>query len=193
MMKYLHFKGDWSVFLRRSFVKLMNAWSDRPTSDLIAVALFLGAHVLLVYRFQVGNVLHWANQPQRLAVYAAGAGMMSLIAGFTGTAIAQYGSSSGPVVSALRSTHGVAIRRNWLNIAGWLLLGTVLCLVAMSIDEESGPRGSQWVFEAALGLAVLKFVRLLFLFGLILSSIDQGLNEPLPRRRIGLKAPARIE
>ena len=181
----------WLAALRRGFVKLMNAWSDRPTIDLMIVALLLGVHALFVYKFQVGNILHWADQPQRLAVYAAGAGMMSLIAGFTGTAIAQYGSSSGPVVSALRSTHGIAIRRNWLNIAGWLLLGTVLCLVAMSIDTKPSPRGSQWVFEAALGLAIFKIIRLLFLIGLILSSIDQGLDEPLPRRRIGLKTPTR--
>ncbi|MFI6254557.1 hypothetical protein ACIBCL_00400 [Micromonospora zamorensis] len=181
----------WPAFLRRTFVKFMNVCTDRPTLDLLVVAVIVGGHALLVYRFHTGNVLHWADQSQRLAVYAAGAGMMSLIAGFTGTAIAQYGSSSGPVVSAIRSAHGLAIRRNWLNIAGWLLLGTVLCLVAMSIDTKAGPRGSQWIFEVALGLAILKFFRLLFLFGLILSSLDQGLSEPVSRRRIELKTPPR--
>lgn len=112
---------------------------------------------------------------------------MSLIAGFTGTAIAQYGSSSGPVVSALRSAHGAAIRRNWLNISGWLLIGTVLCLIAMSIDTERTPKGSEWVFELALSLAVFKFLRLLFLFKLILSSLDQEVDQPKRRTRVGLR------
>jgi hypothetical protein len=92
--------------LQRASVRLMNTWSDRPSSDLFIAAFLIANHIYLVYVVRVGNILHWADQSQRLAVYAAGAGMMSLIAGFTGTAIAQYGSSSGPVVAAIRSAHG---------------------------------------------------------------------------------------
>lgn len=169
-------------------VRLMNMWSDKPTVDLLLMAVLVGLHLSLVYLLGMGNVLHWADQAQRLAVYAAGAGMMSLIAGFTGTAIAQYGSSSGPVVTAIRSNHGSAIRLNWLNISGGLMLGTVLCLVAMSIDTKTSPRGSQWVFEVALALAILKFARLLFLFNLILSSLDKGIDQSAGRRRIGLRS-----
>jgi uncharacterized membrane protein len=172
--------------LQRTSVRLMNIWSDWPSSDLLIAAFFVASHLFLVYVVEAGNILHWADQSQRLAVYAAGAGMMSLIAGFTGTAIAQYGSSSGPVVAAIRSAHGTAIRRNWLNISGWLLVGTVLCLVAMSIDTKVSPRGSEWLFEIALTLAILKFVRLIFLFGMILSSLDQEL-EHVPRTKIGIR------
>lgn len=182
--------SGWSPFLRRWTIKAMNSWSDRPTFDLLIAAALVGAHAVLVYRYKMGNVLEWADQAQRLAVYASGAGLMSLIAGFTGTAIAQYGSSSGPVVSALKSAHGIAIRRNWLNISGWLLVGTILCLASMAIDTNNGPRGSQWVFEVAFALAILKFARLLFLFNLILSSLDLDLVETPPRKRIGLKTPS---
>jgi hypothetical protein len=178
----------WKHRFRRAVVWVMNFWSDHPTFDMLLVVTLIGTHLLIVYRFDSGNVLHWTNQSQRLAVYAAGAGTMSLIAGFTGTAIAQYGSSSGPIVTALRSTHGAAIRRNWLNISAWLLAGTVLCVIAMAIDATKSPRGSEWMFEVALAIAVLKFVRLMFLFGLILSSIDSEVERPTRKRRsIGLR------
>ncbi|MFF4198252.1 hypothetical protein [Nonomuraea sp. NPDC001831] len=102
---------------------------------------------------------------------------MSLIAGFAGTAIAQYGSSSGPIVNALRGRFSRTIRRNWISITSWLLICAVLCIVAMSIDgEKANTRGSQWIFEAALAVAVMKFTRLIFLFNLILKTVDADSN-----------------
>lgn len=167
----------WRDVVWNSLERPLDVWSDHPMVDMMVGGIVVGTHALVVYTWHAGNVLNWANQAQRLALYAAGAGMMALIAGFAGTAIAQYGSSSGPVVGALRGRHGGAIRRNWLSITKWLLVTTVLCIVAMAIDSTKSPRGSEWVFEAALSLAVVKFVRLVFLFGLILSSIDSGANQ----------------
>jgi hypothetical protein len=68
----------------------------------------------------------------------------------------------------------------------WLLICTISCLVAMAIDGTKSPMGSEWVFEAALSVAAFKCVRLLFLFSLILSSLDQEVGQP-KRREIGLR------
>jgi hypothetical protein len=47
----------------------------------------------------------------------------------------------------------------------------------MSIDgEKANTRGSQWIFEVALAIAVLKFTRLIFLFNLILKMVDVDSN-----------------
>jgi hypothetical protein len=127
---------------------------------------------LIVYRLDAGNVLAWANQAQRLALYGAGAGVMALAAGFTGTAIAQYGSSSGPIVKALRGHHGKAIRRNWLNIVRWLFWCALLCLVALAVDGSSSTKNSEWIFEVAVAVSIVKVIRLVFLFDLILSATD---------------------
>lgn len=165
--------------------RTLDSWSSRPSIDLAMAVLVVGGHAILVYGRHTGDILQWANQSQRLSVYAAGAGMMSLIAGFAGTAIAQYGSSSGPVVAVLRSLHGRAIRRNWLNISGWLLAGTLLCVVAMAVDSEKSARSSEWIFEASLCIAVTKFIRLLFLFGLLLSALDSEVEKPKEQATIG--------
>ncbi|MDI5937191.1 MULTISPECIES: hypothetical protein [unclassified Micromonospora] len=164
-------------------------WSDHPNVDLALCLLFVGGHAFVVYKLGHGNVLHWADQSQRLAIYSAGAGVMSLIAGFAGTAIAAYGSSSGPVVTALRSAHGEKIRSNWRNLTRYLLTAAVLCLVAMAIDSKTTPRGSQWVFEAALAIAVAKFSRLAFLFDLILTAVDSGAENPRPKRTLTRRNP----
>jgi hypothetical protein len=114
---------------------------------------------------------------------------MGLIAGFAGTAIAQYGSSSGPIVTALRSAHGRSIRKNWLNIAGWLLVGALMCLASLAIDRPKSPNGSQWLFEFAMAIAITKFGRLLFLFSLILSSADAEVEQGKPKKTAKLRLP----
>ncbi|MEU5989233.1 hypothetical protein ABZ806_09655 [Spirillospora sp. NPDC047418] len=126
-------------------------------------------------------MLSWTSTEGRIATYAAGAGVMALIAGFTGTAIAQYGSSSGNVVNMLRQSFGRIIRKNCLNIMSWLLGGAILCILAMAIDTKHGTFGSQWVFEFALLMAVLKFCRLWFLFKLILEATDVQSTQPQRR------------
>lgn len=181
----------WRTLFVLRFRKIMDVWAGRPSTDMIIAAVAVGIHATIVSRLHSGNVLAWANQAQRLGLYAAGAGMMALIAGFAGTAIAQYGSASGPVVSALRSVHGAAIRRNWLNITKWLLLSAVLCLVAMAIDGDKTTRGSEWVFEAALAISIAKILRLLFLFGLILSAVDAEPGDARSPERTQSRPPRR--
>lgn len=162
---------------------LRDELSAHPLIDLLAAAVATAGYFTISHLWLPSiSVLAIADLQQRLAVYAAGAGIMSLIAGFSGTAIAQYGSSSGPVVESLRLHHGRVIRKNWLSIVRWLLVSAVLCLVAMSIDTKTSPRYSDYVFALALVLAIFKFVRLGFLFRLIMTAVDtQASEQPLRR------------
>jgi hypothetical protein len=137
------------------------------------VVLLVGSHATCVFVLGFGDVLAWADASQRTDTYAAGAGITALIAGFTGAAIAQYGSSSGPLITAIRAAYGSKIRKNWLSIARWLMTAATLCVISMAIDGGKEPKGSSWVFEVAFAIAILKFMRLVFLFDLILISIDR--------------------
>lgn len=157
---------------------VMDRWTDHPSADLLATLIIAGSHFAVVKVYRHGDILSWPSTDGRIATYAAGAGVMSLIAGFTGTAIAQYGSSSGRIIDALRKSFGAKIRHNWIDITKWLLASAILCIIAMSLDRESGTYGSQWVFEFALVIAIFKFGRLLFLFGLILDATDKQGTQP---------------
>lgn len=146
----------------------------RPSLDLVAASVIVCGYVIVVQRYPALAALAQATSDQRLAIYAAGAGVMTLIAGFSGTAIAQYGSSSGPIVATLRRRHGASIRRNWLSIVRWLLASAVACIVGMTIDTPASPRFSDYIFAGALIIAVVKFCRLSFLFRLIMTAVDIG-------------------
>jgi hypothetical protein len=149
-----------------------NQWSNHPSVDLPVAAVVVAIHAILVYRYNVSNVLGLAESSQRLAIYAAGAGTTSLTAGFAGTAIAVYGSSSGKVVADLRARYGQVVRRNWRSILGWLLASAILCILAMTVDTKSSARSSEWIFEFAIVISATKFARLIFLFGLVMESAD---------------------
>jgi uncharacterized membrane protein YsdA (DUF1294 family) len=170
----------------------MDRWTDKPLADLLMTLAIVGGHLGVVLLWGHGDVLAWPSTEGRIATYAAGAGVMSLIAGFTGTAIAQYGSSSGPIIDVLRKTFGPKIRRNWINITKWLLGSAVLCIVAMSLDRKNGTFGSQWIFEFALAVAIFKFARLLFLFGLILDITDKQSADSKTKRIPQLRNPPPI-
>lgn len=167
--------------------KIGDTWSDHPAVDFFAVLLIVGSHFVAVKLSGHGDFLSWPATEGRIATYAAGAGVMSLIAGFTGSAIAQYGSSSGPIVDVLRRTFGKRIRRAWVDICTWLLVAAVLCILAMSIDGKTETRGSQWVFEFAMCIGISKFIRLIFLFHLMLKASDNQSSgqsgRPLPQMR----------
>ncbi|MEU8049429.1 hypothetical protein [Micromonospora haikouensis] len=163
--------------------RISDFWSDHPMTDMALIALLVVSHATCVFVFNFGDVFSWADASQRTDTYAAGAGITALIAGFTGTAIAQYGSSSGPLISAIRAAYGSRIRKNWLSITKWLMVAAALCVISMAIDGGARPKGSSWVFEVAFAIAILKFTRLIFLFDLILISIDRqdkALSSVLP-------------
>ncbi|MEU8238522.1 hypothetical protein AB0C07_09775 [Actinoplanes missouriensis] len=175
--------------IRERLTSALSPWTDHPVFDFLIVLLAVGAHLFIVKYWHSGDFLAWTTQDSRKDLYVGGSALMGLIAGFAGTAIAQYGSSSGPIVIALRSAHGKKIRKNWLNIAGWLLVGALVCLAALVADRPDSPNGSQWLFEFAMAIAITKFARLLFLFSLILSSADAEVEEAPAKKTARLTIP----
>lgn len=144
-----------------------------PTVDVGVIATFLvGYHFLVVKWNPQTNVLGSADPQQRVAVYAATAGIASLLAGFSGTAIAQYSSATGWLIDSVRKNHGRDIRKNWLTILRWLMLAALLCVAAMVVDTESSPMYSDYLFIVAIAVMGLKFARLSTVFRLVLGAID---------------------
>jgi hypothetical protein len=75
-----------------------------PGLDLVTAAVLMASYLMAVKLWPIVSVLAHADTQRRMAVYGTGATVISLIAGFSGTAIAQYGSSSGPIVGGLFTT-----------------------------------------------------------------------------------------
>lgn len=151
--------------------------AKHPVIDTAATTIIIGGHWLIVHWYHFGNVFSWSGTAGDTAVFAAGAGIMSLIAGFAGVGITQYSSLTGEITNKLRKFQGKSIRRNWLNITAWLLASSMLCVISLAIDTRSnGP--APWVFETALVISAFKFARLVILFRLILVAADFDSEDP---------------
>lgn len=170
----------------RQLGRCLDWWGMHPSFDILLTAIVVGSHWAMVYQGKYGDVLAWVGTTGQTATFAAGAGVMSLIAGFAGIGITQYGTSSGEAMDYVRREYGKVVRHNWLDIISWLLISSVLCIVALALDTHSrGP--ARWVFEVAFVMALLKFFRLVILFRLILVATDRQASGTLTPPRIGIR------
>jgi hypothetical protein len=158
-----------------------DAWDRHPGIDLLLTLLVISTHLLLVYAWRVPDIIGAADPGQRVAIYGAGTGAMSLIAGFTGNAIAQYGTAPGAVAQQIRSRFGLTIRKNWSSIIRWLLTSVILCIIAMIAGSGKTSNDSEWIFEFALLISIGKFCRLVYLFRLVMSVTDFESGRPAPK------------
>lgn len=176
---------QWSWF-SRTLGRCLDWWGSHPSLDTIMTAVIVVIHWTEVYQGKRGDILAWAGTSGQTATFAAGAGVMSLIAGFAGIGITQYGTSSGDAMDYVRRKYGKTVRRNWLNIISWLLISSALCVFALALDTHS-TSPARWVFEVAFVLALLKFTRMVMLFRLILVATDRQASGTLIPPRIGIR------
>lgn len=152
-------------------------WSEHPGIDYFLAALPVCAHLYLVLVQNKGDVLLWVESTQRLALYAAGAGVVATIGGLAAIAVALYQSLNDPRSNALQALYGDVLRRNWLSILFVTGLASVACLTALALDRGGDPLRARFVFEAAMALWGARFVRLLWLFNKLLHVRDKGQSE----------------
>jgi hypothetical protein len=149
----------------------------RPFIDFILAASIAASHLGVSMLYARIDVMSSMALESRVALYAAGAGVMALIAGFAGMAIALYGSSSGGLVEAIRRKHGKTIRKNWISISVWLLISATIFLLCIILDQDKEANYTRWIFGAVMVLAVLKFLRLVSIFNLILLAGDRQIED----------------
>lgn len=171
----------------RTVGRVLDWWGKHPILDIALTVLIVISHWLVVDQGRHGDVLAWIGTDGQTATFSAGAGVMSLIAGFAGIGITQYGTTSGDAMDYIRREYGRIVRRNWLNIISWLLICSILCIIALALDTKStGP--ARWVFEVALVLAIMKFARMVMVFRLILIATDRQASGTLTPPRIGIRS-----
>lgn len=165
-------KTKWT-FGTKALDTCLDSWADKPVLDAVIMATVLCAHWWAVRETRRGDLLAWTGTTGQTAIFATGATVMSLVAGFAGVGLLLYSSAAGNAADLIRKTHGKKIRANWLDIISWLMLSATLCIVALAMDTQStGP--AQWVFEAAFMISILKFARMVIVLRLILVAMDKA-------------------
>lgn len=171
--RFLNFDSRRAHNITSAIDGVSNFWGAHPALDLPLVAGVGSFYIILVKYFPLLDLISGMSLSNRMAMYAAGAGVMALISGFAGIAISQYGSSSGKLVDSLRRSHGKVIRKNWLSVATWLLFSALFCIFCMMIDQGDEANFSRWVFMFVILFSLVKFLRLASVFSIILSAADK--------------------
>ncbi|GII89449.1 hypothetical protein Ssi03_74390 [Sphaerisporangium siamense] len=164
---------------------------EHPAIDLLFSAALVGLHLFVVLKFHHGDVIGWMAQDDRKDLYTTGATVIAIIFGFASAAVAHYSSAQGDRARTAKRTFGKTLRNQWLGTLALPMLAALACLVAMALDgNKSGELvAARWIFEAAVCLAAVKVLRVLYLFQIMLDmtdldAVDQG-RVPAPAIKPG--------
>ncbi|QKW20523.1 hypothetical protein HUT16_16925 [Kitasatospora sp. NA04385] len=109
---------------------------------------------------------------QRMSIYATVASVAAIIGGFGTAAISQYASSSGRRMTFIRVRFGPSLRRNWVSILVSMSEVSIGCLAVMIYDSGENLGRAGWLLEAVLVLGILRTIRLIWLFRLLIDVSD---------------------
>jgi hypothetical protein len=160
--------------------RLVDIWSSVVWLDYVAVFVVAGAHLLIIKLTGHGDWLKWISSSQRITVYGTGAAIIAIIGGLSAVAVTVYVSADGERARAVRAHYHSELRKNWRALLLGLGVSAGACLVAQALDGKNDPFSSRAIFEAAMILAVCRFLRLVWLFDAIVAVSDRDLID-MPR------------
>jgi hypothetical protein len=163
--------------MRSRLSAVVGWWSEATWIDYGLAFLVVAAQVLVVRETGHGDWLRWVDSAQRLTVYGTGATVISIIGGLSTIAVAVYLAADGERARAVRRHYAVALRRNWRALLVGTGLTAGLCLVAQAFDTAKDPHSARFVFEFAMAVAALRFLRLVWLFNAMVSIADKDLTD----------------
>lgn len=159
---------------------LVERWSEAVWWDYAIAFVPVAVHFWIVRASGHGDWLGWISSDQRVSVYGSAAGVVSAIGGLSSIAISIYLSSNGERLRAARLHYQSELRRNWKSLLVATALICMCCLIAQGLDHGSGPRWVRFAFEAAMALAVARFLRMLWLFDAMMRLNDRDQTDPAP-------------
>jgi len=162
--------------------------SDSPAVDQIPAAAALVAYLLL--RSTGAHILHF-DQAGLTAYYQTLVGVAAGLFGLVFAAVAILRSQQGGRrLNAVRAHHGRSVTANLMAAIRTLGVATLITILAMALDQPGGHRtlaraATVWV----LTLGVVRVVRLLWVFSLVLDLSDRDAEE---ERSAGQVASIRV-
>jgi hypothetical protein len=146
---------------------------EHPTVDYLAAFLLVGSHYVTWSIIGHGDVIGWIQPGNRHDLYGFGGAIIAIIFGFSATAISHYATAAGGRANQIKRRVGSSLRRQWMGTLFTPGLASAACLLAMALDlGGTGSPVARWIFELALALALLKFIRTMFLFQAMLDVTD---------------------
>lgn len=151
-------------FIRR----IHNLWSEHPATDWVNAVIC----TLALGLWQQNHILSEHDADRRMSIYATVASVAAIIGGFGTAAISQYATSSGRRMTFLRDRFGESLRRNWVSILTSMTAVSSGCLAAMISDTGKSVGWQGWPVGVLLFLGILRAIRLIWLFRLLIDVSD---------------------
>jgi hypothetical protein len=151
--------------------------SEHPQVDAWVAGIAVTIHTTAVMVTGHWDVLGWLKLDQLQKVIASGAGIVSVLGGLTSISFAVYQSADGRRATAVRQSHGKQLRANWRWALAATALAAILCLTALVIVRPEGGHWARFVFEGAIFLWAISYVRLLWLFDALIGVRDEDRDD----------------
>ncbi|MGW5736365.1 MULTISPECIES: hypothetical protein [Streptomyces] len=160
---------------------VVDRWSHAVWWDYVIAFLLVSGHVALVRTTGRGDWLGWIASEQRISLYGTAAGVVSAIGGLSSIAISIYLSSTGERISAARRHYPSELRRNWKALLVATALICMGCLIAQGLDNKADTHSARYLFEASIALALIRFLRMLWLLDNMMKINDRDHSDPPPQ------------
>lgn len=156
----------------------LRGWlSEHPSLDFLAAGAAVGLHLLIINRFAAGDFLAWLESDRRADLYSGSAAVVATLGGLSAIGLAIYQSASGDRTRAIRVLYGNELRKNWRGLLVMAGVSAGLAFLAMSLDRTGDPLSSRFLYEYAMSLAVVRYIRLVWIFDRILQIADKDLTD----------------
>jgi hypothetical protein len=179
-----------SQSLPRAVDRLIDQLTGRLYVDWLIAALAVGLDLLVVHVWHHGDFLGWSKPADRVAFYSAADTVVGIIVGFTIAALAFfYTIDPGRRLRYVQEVGGDTLRKVWIGSLTAPLMAVGVFTVAILIDNpDVHSAGVRWVVEFFGFMVVLRFTRLIWLFGELLHASTDDNREP---KQAGRPVPVR--
>ncbi|MGJ5789801.1 hypothetical protein [Streptomyces griseorubiginosus] len=158
--------------------RLASIWSERPAVDWGVSVVAIVIHSAVTHFDTSSSVLRGIDPDRRGDIYMTVASISALIGGFGTAAISQYATANGRRMLELRRRFGVSLRKNWSGILVSMLAVSGGSLLSLMMDDGKKIGAIGWLMEALLILGVLRSMRLVWLFSMLIDMADADVTEP---------------
>lgn len=160
---------------------IVDRWSEAVWWDYVIALVLASGHVMGVWIWGRGDWLAWIGTEQRVSLYGTAAGVVSAIGGLSSIAISLYLSSNGERIRAVRRHYQDELRRNWKALLAATAVICVGCLAAQGLDNKTDSHSVRYLFEACMSLAVVRFLRMMWLLDRMMAINDRDQSDPPAR------------
>jgi hypothetical protein len=158
--------------------RLKDAWSEAPSLDWALAIVVAGGHFSIAHWTSWPGIMDGLTSDRRKDLYTTVASVSALVGGFGTAAIAQYASSHGQDMRALRRHFGSSLRKNWSSVLAGMLIISAGCLLLLLLDRSKSAGYTGWLTEFLLALGAARSVRLIWLFNMLIGVSDRDALQP---------------